>query len=388
MNDKKSVALLNIQRCNSHGAVLLAYALERIFISNGYDIQTLDYKYAGRIVEKNIIKRIFLKMKIKIKKEFHLTYMRKKILGLSLKKEYDFQTQNFSVFRKEFLHLTREIIDVNDEILKEYNAFVVGSDVVWKPEIAACEDKEIYFLKSVPKGAVKIAYAASIGTDSDEILKNYESDYVGAFDALDFISVREQSMIPYIQKFTSKKIVSVIDPIFLLRKEDYQTIEKNNQKSLCNRQYVYLYLLGINEKAIKEANRIAKENSYDILLDLSDGFELSRFITVPAESAISAGPCEFIYNIRNASIVITDSFHATAFSLLFNKTFYVFKRGTISVRMRDLVEKFGLLHLMCDDTIKDAEINWDLVNEQIEKERKKGIDYLLNALEGDGLFEG
>lgn len=384
MLDKKKIALLNIQRCNSHGAVLLAYALEQILSSEGYVVQTLDYKYAGRLTEKKLLLRLWKKVQIKIKKQMHLTYLNKNWGGVSIKSQFDLQSRRFDKFRKIHLHLTKEITDVYDPVLTNYNVFVVGSDVVWKPEIVRCEDKEIYFLKSAPQNAIKIAYAASVGTDDAEVLKQYDAFYQKAFDSFDHISIREQSMIPFIEQYTNQKVISVIDPVFLLSAEDYRAIEMNGNQRSDGKQYVYVYLLSRNETAVKEANLIAKKRNWSVLVDLNEGPYDSGLFEVETVSAISAGPAEFLYNIRNADCVITDSFHATAFAIIFNREFWVFKRGKISVRMSDLLKRFDLYKRMYDGEINDGEIDWQSVNSKILREREKGLKYLLNAIQDKG----
>ena len=380
MNSEKKIALLNIQQCNSHGAVLLAYALEKILISGGYEVQNINYKYAGRIVEKSLLKKIYKTIIYKCKKQWHLGDSNRKVLGMPIKSEYSLQKQKFDEFRKNNLHLTRKISDVYDSILQQFDIFIVGSDVVWKPEIVACEDREIYFLRSVPENALKIAYAASIGTDDEEILQKFDQKYQGAFDKFDYISVREQSMIPFLKKYTIKNIVNVIDPVFLLEPDDYISIEKDSLRNVHKKTYVYVYLIGANETAVREANKFAKKHSLSILLDLNESFQYSELVTVNAESAISAGPAEFLYNIRNAEYVITDSFHASSFSLIFNINFCVFKRGKISVRMSDLLSKFKLKNRMYDGMIPENNIDWSTVNEKIRDERNKGMKFLLDSI--------
>jgi hypothetical protein len=308
--------------------------------------------------------------------------MGKKINNKSVKQELDIQTKRFSEFRGGNLHLTKEITDVYDAILNEFNAFIVGSDVVWKPEIVGCIDREIYFLRSVPASAIKMAYAASIGTDDKAILEKYDSAYREAFDSLDYISVREQSMVNFVRQYTDQSVVSVIDPIFLLTPEDYQPIENNTQTLVNGKEYVYVYLLSRNETALAEANTLAQKKGLHILLDISEGFEDAKRLTVPFESAISAGPAEFLYNIRHASYVITDSFHATAFSILYNITFWVFRRGKISVRMTDLTERFSVCSRMYEGNITTDPIDWKAINEKIAEERSRGITYLMTGLKG------
>lgn len=379
---KMKVGLLNLQKCDSHGAVLLAYALEQILVSCGYEPENIDYKCAGQQITHNLVLRLYNSVMWRIKKKYHLLDWNLQVGGVSVMKEYKRQHINFENFRKKYLYRTGLITNVNDDVLNKYDAIIVGSDVVWKPDIARGIDREIYFLKSPKSDILKIAYAASIGTNDMSILGEYIDDYRDAFKCLDFISVREKSSIPFITQFTNKKVENVIDPVFLLDPDEYIKLENDSQK--LESPYIYAYLIGKNEEAIRCVERYAKKMNMNVLLDLSEGFELSNILTVNCKSAISAGPSEFIYNIRHASYVITDSFHATAFALMFNIPLSVFGRGSISVRMTDLLEKFDLnSRYVTDSKIKDsASIDWKNVNEIIEKERKAGMEFLLSALSG------
>lgn len=374
------IGLINIQRCDSHGAVLLAYALEKIIEEIGYEPTNIDYKYAGRIKEKNIIKRVYLKTLIILKKKLHVSYVNQSFFGKNIKNEYDMQSKRFEDFRNTYLHLTKEITNPFDDVLKEFDGFVVGSDVVWKPEIVSCEDRNIYFLKSAPKNTVKIAYAASIGTDNTQILNDVSEYYENAFDNFDFLSIREKSMIDFVKKYTTKSVKSVIDPVFLLKQENYMEIEKNTLGELSKKPYIYVYILGDNPIALKEADQLAQKENCSILIDLNEKFDNVNFLTTNVQSAISAGPLEFLYNIRNAKYVITDSFHATCFSLINNVPFTVFDRGTVSVRMQDLLKRFDIYGRHYEgNSLSIDSLPWERINEQIEDERKQGIKFLEEA---------
>ena len=113
----KHIGLLNIQRCDSHGAVLLAYAMEHFLLEEGYAVNTIDYKYAGRIVENNVLKKLINKLLIKWKKQLHMSYANKTVCGESVKSEYDIQHSHFEEFRKNLLTLTKEVTNVNDQIV-------------------------------------------------------------------------------------------------------------------------------------------------------------------------------------------------------------------------------------------------------------------------------
>lgn len=105
----KHIGLLNIQRCDSHGAVLLVYAMEHFLLEEGYAVNTIDYKYAGRIVDNNVLKKLINKLLIKWKKQLHMSYANKTVCGESVKSEYDIQHSHFEEFRKNLLTLTKEV---------------------------------------------------------------------------------------------------------------------------------------------------------------------------------------------------------------------------------------------------------------------------------------
>lgn len=369
--------IINMQMCDSHGGVILAYALQNVVNKFGYDAQIIDYIHGGRLPEKNIAKKIIRKIKYIMLKQMRLSLYGKKIAGKSLKGEFNIQHKRFVDFRQQYLSRTDAISNPQDNTFLVYDALIVGSDVVWKPEVTVSKDKQVYYLRIGREDAIRIAYAASIGTDDQNVLAACEKSYEGAFDSLDYISIREQSMIDFVKKFTEKKVISVIDPVFLLEKEEYIKIERKND---IPKDYVYVYIIADNKKAIVEANKIAKKLNAVILLDLSAGFSNEKVIDVPVVSGVSAGPLEFLYNVRHAKYVITDSFHATAFSLIYNRPFWVFDRGNISVRMRDLLNRFGLSERRYTGDFTENEICWDKVNRQIQEEKENGLRYLREAL--------
>lgn len=375
---RKKVGLINLQRCNSHGAVLLAYALANVLEKQEYEVNVINYIHAGRNPEKNIIKKILRKIRYIAINKLKLNNFNRKICGISLSKEYSIQRKRYSEFREKMLEITRVVSSIDDPIFKEFDFLIVGSDVVWKPDIANSIDREVYFLKVGGKHCINIAYAASIGTDDQSILTTNKEAYINAFDSLDKISIREHSMIGFVQEYTDKEVYNVIDPVFLLHQDDYIKIENN--ANVINDDYIYVYIIGDNVSALKEADKLAHMWNCKILLDLSECFDNAKIFTVPTISGISAGPAEFIYNIRNAKYIITDSFHATSFALIFNIPFCVFDRGKISVRMIDLINKFDISDRRYVGSINLNDIDWTRINTQIECERDKGLEYLKEAM--------
>ena len=149
---------------------------------------------------------------------------------------------------------------------------------------------------------------------------------------------------------------------------------------LSEKPYIYVYILGNNPIAIKEANQLALKENCSILIDLNENFDNASLLTTNVQSAVSEGPLEFLYNIRHAKYVITDSFHATCFSLINNVPFTVFDRGEVSVRMRDLLKRFNIYDRHYEgNNLRFDLLPWERINKQIEEERKRGIGFLEEA---------
>ena len=379
MNTRK-IGLINIQHCDSHGAVLLAFAMEKVISEMGYIPVNLDYSFAGRIIENNTLIKILKILNDWLKKKVRAERFNHRVAGKSVYISYILQHRNFKSFRKKYLNLSSKINNPTSRTLYGYDAYIVGSDVVWKPEIVRCKDKDVFFLKFANKSTRKIAYSASVGTDDYTFLSKYSNDYKDAFDNFDYLSIREQSMIGFVKQYTNKTVISVIDPVFLIDKSVFSAVEKNNHDEFSKNSYLYLYILGENKKAIAETQIFAESIGCQVLVDLNCDFDNSAQLSLTSESAISDGPDGFIYNIRNAKYIITDSFHATAFALIYNIPFCVFGRSNLSVRMNDLLSRFGLVDRKYDGKIPNGPIDWEKVNKQIERERETGINYLIEAL--------
>ena len=98
------------------------------------------------------------------------------------------------------------------------------------------------------------------------------------------------------------------------------------------------------------------------------------------------GPLEFVNRIRNASLVITDSFHGTVFAIIYRKDFYTLSRGKISIRMQDLLTRLGLMSRFIgnDSNVSYTQANYQNVDKIIEEWREESMNYLVKNLTGGG----
>ena len=370
----------------NYGGVLQAYALQKFLENNAFFSEQICFRKKNYGLKKSIklhynelgclktacwaIDR--LKKSISSKMSNKLVYKKEKNL-------FFVRLKKFEKFRNLIPHSDKVYtFDSIDETNSRYDIFCCGSDQIWKPGVICPE----YLLNFVSDNNKKISYAASISKTN--ISKKDISAMIPYLKTFDNISVREKYDKELLEKNLNNNINWVVDPTLLLEKTDW---EKLYLKNIVNDDYIFCYLLEANEKKYKIINKFAKQNNLKIVtipyangsLNLKDRKFGDIHIT-------DAGPQEFISLIHDAKLVITDSFHATVFSNIFNVNFYVLER-TEAPTMNSRITSLLFLFDKKEKFIKDDELlkmpvvskqNND--NSKYKDMKKKSIDYLLSAL--------
>ncbi len=382
----KSVGILDVPWINNFGAVLISYALQHVTMELGYNPEIINYVHIKKIPIKSRIKnKLYSTLRSGIR-------FIKKILGTAksntapAKKICNAQMpDNFGDFKRKHLRYSKPFSYITQKDFPIYARYIVGSDVVWKPARIKSEEKKLYFLKFAPKQSVKIAYAASIGTNDKELLKSIKGIFRRNINRYDFISLREKESAEFVSQFTNKNVETVIDPTLLLKRDIYDRLEKEATNKIKDK-YIYLYNLSDNDDIIKFAEQQAEKLSCKIVYYGFKNYpgrekyllEFTRF----------DGPAEFLNRIKEAEMVITDSFHGTVFSVMFHKSFYTFARDNINVRMQNLLNIIDLPDRFIEEydenqTYPDEKIDFNKVDKVIEAEREKGISFLKTALSSE-----
>ena len=231
------------------------------------------------------------------------------------------------------------------DIGKKYDYFVIGSDQIWNPEFKFCS--ELDYLPMVDKYK-KLSYAASFGVS--KIPKEREQEIGNLLNGLSHISVREQSGVEIVKQVANKEASLVLDPTMLLDKSEWEKIEKRPAKC-ATKKYLLMYILGENK-------------FYDKIKEIA----------------------AFVYLIHHAELICTDSFHASVFSILFEKDFITFERANTDMasRITTLCDTFGLQnHFFSNyhfeyDKVRNTD--YSMVNKILEAERVKGYQFLEKIL--------
>lgn len=377
-NDKKHIGIINLMFTNNYGASIAAAVLEDVvsgIVGDEYNVQTIQYAPFKSFPHK--WDRWFDEAKQWGGWKYYLRVLfptKKPNAG-----KPNFRGKRFKIFHDNFMNLTPVIADaytINKDI--NYSAFITGSDIVWCAKRTDNWRSEGYYLKFANKGEKRIAYAPSLDNVIDDRLKKLSDCYKENLKNLDCISVRERSSVDFVQGLTDKKVYHCCDPAFLVEPSYYDKMLATADVEETDEKYIYVYILEVNHEAVAYANKLAKEKGLKVYYYSHNHTEYPD----GSVDCVGDGPAEFLYRLRHAEYVLTNSFHCVVFSLLFEKKFLSFIRSGISVKSTDLLEDFGLMHRVITDKNKiniDDDIDFDAVKEKLAEIKADSLDYLKNA---------
>lgn len=376
------------------GGLLQAYALQKILSNLNIEseqVRVWHYKreyitFQNKVSRKigHIIKNPIKEAKVTINNS-NLKKRRKLIQDELLIRE-----NLMEQFMDRIPH-SNEVYDIYNisESLQLYNGYIVGSDQIWNDDYITQDYMKINMLSFVPNTILKMSYAASIGKHNN--FKDWfinDLDYLKKFDA---ISVREKTANAFLKKRKIESIVT-LDPTLLLEKDEWNKFV-NKEKLECKSQYVFTYFLGKDKENRIIAEKIAQRKN---LLIVNFAHAINYFRDEDKYygdyKIVEYSPDDFINYIANAKIVITDSFHAAVFSIIFNKEFWIVPRlddsgiSSMNSRLNDLLEAYGIQERYIN-TREDAEnknlykkINYDDVNKHLNEQRKDSIEFIVNSI--------
>lgn len=379
----------------NYGAALQGYALLKTLRDHGYDAYDINYLSANNYspYQYSAAKRMALRLKylLDFRRFQNIKLIRNKIVMSCNRKNLDILSEQFRKFICDHSMVYNEgkfyTLDELRELSSSVDAFITGSDVVWNPTLYNNKIDAGFYLDFTPGHTKRIAYAPSIGVNQlpEECIKDFQEKV----PKLDAISVREKSGAAIIKKHTGIDAQVVLDPTFLLKAEDYDAI--SSKPSDLPEHYIAVYKFGklqhTDEKIKEIQKRLKLPVVYIPALELENGNRTENVL-------YHAGPSEFLWVIKHADFVISDSFHCTVFCLQLHTPFLTFcrtipqKGKDINSRMIDLLDFVGLNDRMI---MPGEEINYEAmtpidfeeIDSRIDKKRKESLAYLLGALESE-----
>ena len=371
MSSKKKIEVITLHRIVNYGSVLQAYATQYILEKLGYEVEFVDY-YPERMHMLGMLKRIKNKSE-KLKKSLIFRTLARIIMLPS----YILRFGIFKNFINKRLHLTNKIYKTEDEIEKdvpEADVYCTGSDQVWN---TGWNEKIDYpfFLKFAPNGKKCISFSASFGKSKLEDWEKEETKKL--LQKYSALSMREKSGVEIVKNLGFNNAINVVDPTLMLNKEEWAKLASDKYK---NESYIFVYNLNRNKKIDEYVQNLAKEKNlkiYYVSYSLHEFYKKGKMkCNVKVE--------DFLALIKNAKYVVTDSFHATAFSINFNTPFMIVFPEKYSTRVKNILEITGLESRIVKDytnvDLANKKLNFEKANKILKGEREKTLSWLKENL--------
>lgn len=370
---KLKIATITFNHAHNHGSMLQTYALQRFVcnlgVKSGVDV---DYKIIDYDTDKQ------RELYAVLKKGFSFKSIIKNCIAFLYITDLKRRHLKFEQFLKDYCCLTHRYR--NPEELKadipEADVYISGSDQLWN--VRASDFSIVYYLSFVKSGK-RISYAASFGPLKIDWAKYGIRTYSLLLRKYMSISTRETGSADNVEQLLGKRPEVHVDPTFLLTVDEWRTVQSNaNYK---DGKYILLYCLEPSQRQLKMAKVISNKLGFPIVVlrynNRNDWF--NSFV-----HKYDAGPRDFLSYIDHAAMVLSSSFHGTAFSLIYHKPFYVFD-GLKDNRISSVLARIGLEDRSID-SIKDIEkveirpLDDKLIEKFIIEERQRSVIYLNKAI--------
>lgn len=366
-------ATLTYHSANNNGAFLQAYALQKALIDYLHiHNEIIDFESDELVKHYSIIRKDISKSSIVYNLISLMHYP-------ALKR----RKRRFETLRKRELCVTRHCNSINavTEIANQFDAVIVGSDQMWNPGIK--DFSRAYFLPGVY--SKKYTYSVSLGSKADGVSQALLIENADRFDGL---SVREKSAMERLAGLTSNKIHICLDPTLLLKKEDYSALMESKRLIKCD--YIFFYSINYQPEVLEMVKRISQVLNLPVY---AAGTGPHSFIAELKGIHVvwDAGPEEFLNLLYYSNLVVTNSFHGTVFSIIFEKNFYCLFPEQNGVKAKD--ERLDDLLALCGlnnrcvtlSTLVEMEsgerIDYTKVKQQLDYARVESLNYLREITE-------
>jgi len=358
--------VITFHSAHNFGATLQTWALQKVLKNYHIEASVINY-------HPSIIDDLYnpLKGKYGFKKE--VARVKLKFNNPRSLERY----QNYTKFIKKNLNLLGDYktYEELEEAKLDLDAYIVGSDQVWNSEHIDGFDPA-YFLDFVKPGNIKISYAASIG--KDYILPVYHERIKSSLESFTSISVREKSAKSPVKVLAKKEVDVVLDPTLLLSKEEYEEIKTMPD---IKGKYIFVYMMEKNPEVIAFANRISMATGLPIVQRRPN-----KIFKNELASCYTSAPGDFLGLIENAEFVITNSFHGTVFSIIYETPFVSMLHSNTGSRTVDLLKSLNLeTHLLYtpndfNDFSQFETENKEKLRKRIKELRQTSLLFLFDAL--------
>lgn len=371
------IGIITWFRYENYGTKLQAIALQKYLRNMGHNVELLDFELDDGNNKHNKQPQKSLKERLINKLEWKVYFRQKE----KYEDAFEKRSSKFRTIIENECILSKRIESESDyvKVANSYDLLICGSDQIWNPSWF----HPYYYAALDGVKTNKIAYAPSIGVS--RIPEIQLELYRTALEKFEAIAVREKSASALLSEVYQKDITSVVDPTLLLNSEDWDKVSGIKER-IVKEDYILCYFLSDNLHHWKATKRIAKKKNKQLVIIPQRGLSyIQKGITCR-----EAGIGEFLNLVKYADSVITDSFHATVFSMIFNKSFFVFERHNPSEfnnqnsRIYSILNEMGASDRLISynsTVIKvDGCVDYKTVNERMQNKISDSVRFLNNQL--------
>lgn len=350
--------ILTFHCSDNFGAMLQAYGLKTFLGANGIRADVIRYEPPYMTGRHWLLPYVPGQWKKGIRKG--VWYILRKLKNnLRMRELFFARRRNMRLFRENCLTDKKCPRLLSDRRLKRlpYQYFIVGSDQIWNPDIT-CGLRKAYFGAFGNRNKERvISYGASLGGTS--LPARDEEMFSRLLGYVDAVSLREEEAVPYVRKFCGRQVEAVLDPVFLLKKKDWSRLEKPPKRT-GDKGYILVYVTEKNRELRDYIRNLSREKGLETVEVSVAGLREGSGNPVD----FTAGPSEFLGYIRHAEYVVSNSFHAVAFSIIYEKRFLAFAHSGLNARISNILKIHGLEDRLCgtgNDADIDGAVDWERV---------------------------
>lgn len=373
------VVIITLHTVSNYGSCLQAYATQTIFDRLGFETEIVDYYRKDNLPEYAVEKAFNGRRLQKYRDVWKKAPWLKKALSIPMGIIVRRQRKPFNDFRKKYLNLSKRMYRSAEELEKnppEADVYCTGSDQVWN-SVWNRGFEEPFYLTFAPEEKKRIAFAASIGRESiDEWEKPLMRDALSKYSA---ISMREASGVAILNSLGFPDVELVLDPTLMLAKDEWSKIA--TMPASVKEPYILVYQLNKNAELVSYVEAVASRYSMGVVKISYGIYDMMK----SAKTLIAPSVNDFVGLFLNASYVITDSFHATAYSLNFGVPFTAIAPERFSTRITTILALTGtedrMLGSVDDVAMFERPIDFTRAATRIGEIRESSMAFLREALE-------
>lgn len=361
------IGILTFPNTNSYGAVLQMYALYKATEKLGANVEIINYQ------------NLYMKQRQHFLSRQKLSSKKRALKNIAAQMMHWRQNYSFYKFEKRMLvYPLKAVKDIGEasNIGARYDGVICGSDQVWNAHITGSDMH--FYLDFCEANTKRISYAPSFGKVAYS--SGIENQIKQELNKFDYISVREKEGQDYIEQITGRKPELVLDPTFLLQKEEWEKVEE--KYIIPSDGYIAYYTIQSSASLFEFCLELAKKENKKVVIIGGNFLKQIKNRDNRIMYACDLSPSEWLYVIHHADCVVTNSFHGTAFSIHYQKDFYVEFSSDTNARLEEIIQICALEDRVVSRTDSQCNkaIDYADVESRLSERREKSHTFLQNSL--------